>query len=591
MAKAMIRLIGILLIGAVCLAGCSGNSVVAPASGGKEPPEMQQPAQMLSPDAGEEAATRPVGEITDRTELQKLWEEYFFDAVSNVGAIREFNSAREIAPLYVAMFAWYKYVGEYGTESLEPESEDGGNLVFPLEIVLEYARHYFDLAELELSGMEHPYDPQRRAFLFGMGVSGMKPAYDSGSPVGEKLSKVIRNSDGTLTAVITRYHYLHKDRRELTRTYTLKEREDGSLYYLSGRWEYINNNLVSLSGEYRRFGGIAGYTGNMEEGDLSMAGEMDGKLLLVHAPYEKGKKSALLLADPAVMRVEKNLELQEQLRAGDVRLLGEKCAVFLQDKIVLFDKSLELMESVPLPRPIKDKNRPDKVFGGYNVTADFQQMAYADEVGVKLYNLADGTEKLLAPSERIPRSIISHHRYPRFVAGGRKVITTMQAYEGGRGYMVCNLAEGTSTFYGHSLQDAFTDVIRYDTGLLEVNSSSYNQEENLSEIKTLYLDFATEEIKEIALAEPGEDQSRRPSDYCYVGPNHAAFITYTWDSNDNDQSMFYLNHLNLDTFTLEERIIAVKAAHTYILGVLPDGRIVFWYFLNPSESGVCITKR
>jgi len=54
--------------------------------------------------------------------------------------------------------------------------------------------------------------------------------------------------------------------------------------------------------------------------------------------------------------------------------------------------------------------------------------------------------------------------------------------------------------------------------------------------------------------------------------------------------MFYINRLNLKNFKLEPKIISVKAGQTHILGVLKDGRIVFWYNHCPSEKGVCITK-
>ena len=50
------------------------------------------------------------------------------------------------------------------------------------------------------------------------------------------------------------------------------------------------------------------------------------------------------------------------------------------------------------------------------------------------------------------------------------------------------------------------------------------------------------------------------------------------------------NLCHLKTLQIEPKIISVKAAEAHILGVLTDGRIVFWYSLNPSENGVCITK-
>lgn len=52
------------------------------------------------------------GDITDPVELEKLWQEYFYDTITTLGNSREFNSANEIDPLYVAKYCWYKYVAE-----------------------------------------------------------------------------------------------------------------------------------------------------------------------------------------------------------------------------------------------------------------------------------------------------------------------------------------------------------------------------------------------------------------------------------------------------------------------------------------------
>jgi hypothetical protein len=110
------------------------------------------------------------------------------------------------------------------------------------------------------------------------------------------------------------------------------------------------------------------------------------------------------------------------------------------------------------------------------------------------------------------------------------------------------------------------------------------------EYQTLYLDFKTEAIKEVKFENNEDAGYIRLSDYSYVGQDFAAFISHTWDNNDNAQSMFYLNRLNLKTLQVEPRIVSVKAAQTHILGVLADGCILFWYNLNPSENGVCLTK-
>ncbi|MGI6534793.1 MAG: hypothetical protein ACOX23_09455 [Peptococcia bacterium] len=75
-----------------------------------------------------------------------------------------------------------------------------------------------------------------------------------------------------------------------------------------------------------------------------------------------------------------------------------------------------------------------------------------------------------------------------------------------------------------------------------------------------------------------------------MGKNYAAYITTRQDNNSNDNNMAYINRIKLDNFRLEEQLVSVKAAETTLLGVLADGRILFWYSLNPSESGICITR-
>lgn len=60
-------------------------------------------------------------------------------------------------------------------------------------------------------------------------------------------------------------------------------------------------------------------------------------------------------------------------------------------------------------------------------------------------------------------------------------------YEGTRGYTLCNLGEGTTETYDISSEDSSSGFIRYDTGLLEVNTHLYNKEKQIGEDKTLYL--------------------------------------------------------------------------------------------------------
>jgi len=166
----------------------------------------------------------------------------------------------------------------------------------------------------------------------------------------------------------------------------------------------------------------------------------------------------------------------------------------------------------------------------------------------------------------------------------------MSGYENTMGYTLCDLEKDTVKTFDITAECSSTGNIHYDTGSLEVNTHIYDSKNQTSTPKSLYLDFMSGVVTEIELDNPGDTGYIRFPEYCYVGQEYASFITTVWDNSDNANNMSYINRLNLKTFKVEQNIASVKAAQTHILGVLEDGRIVFWYSLNPSESGICVTK-
>ncbi|MGI6224731.1 MAG: hypothetical protein ACOYJ1_00605 [Peptococcales bacterium] len=549
-----------------------------------------------------EVVEREYGDITDPVELEKLWQEYFYDSITTIGNTREFNSPEEINPLNVAEFSWFKYVAEHGKDSLELARKDSSLRLFPLDLVLKYANRYFNLDSLDVTKIEdNYYDSEKQAFLFNLGSEQKRPSYTDNNSWGIHLDKVTRNKDGSITAVMVSYDTYQTRRVELTKTFTLKERPDSSLYFKDGRWEYINNHLVSITGDYQHFAKIEGFDGYYEE--LSMLGEDNNRLIMAKLSYGKKKDAALLLVNLDTMQVEKKLDLDTNLAFSDINMSGDKIVVRLKDKIILFDKSLKQSQEMLLPETIKKTierepkydnfGMPDIYFGGYDISKDLNRIAYADEIGVKLFNIAENSEVLLSSTVPIEGSELinsSFHSNPRFVDNDRKVITTMTGYESTMGYTLCDLEDGSSKSYGISAEASSTGFIRYDTGLLEVNAYINNEEKQIGENKTLYLDFKKGTVKEIFIEEVGDTGYIRLPEYCYIGQNYAAFITTKYDTSDNAQSMYYLNRLDLNSLEVETNKVAVKAAPIQILGVLADGLIVFSYYLNPSENGVCITN-
>ncbi|KJS80212.1 MAG: hypothetical protein JM58_18995 [Peptococcaceae bacterium BICA1-8] len=555
------------------------------------PDSPEQPAPETSIPVQNQDTKWEIGEITDPVELEKLWQEYIYDSITTVCNAREFNSANEIDPNYVAKFCWLKYIDEYGKESLPLADKESSLRLLPLNTLLEYTQRYFDLTSLDISKIfDGNYDLEKQSFTFNFG-NEHRPSYTNKNSWSHQLGKVTRNGDGTITAVMDIYDSSKTNRVELTKTLTLKKREDGSLFFASGRWDYINNHLVSLTGDYNGFDKITGFEGGMEE--LSMIGEVDGSLILAYASYEKERTASLLLVNTQTFIVEKKLEFSDNFREFGVKLTGDKIVVRFKNKIITVNKNLEQLDEIPLPKPIAelinrepkyDKNGiADIYFGGYDISSDLTKIAYSDTAGIKLFDTIDSSEKLLAETAKIAGNKVfnkAYHRIPRFVANDKKVITTMTGYDYSTGYTICDIDKGTSTILAWG--ESSTESIWYDTGLLNINAPIYDEKQTF--------DFETEAVNEIKLENTGDTGFIREPAYCYIGQNHGAIITHKWDANDNTNNIFHINRLDLNTQVVEENVISVKAAGTHILGVLEDGRIVFWYSLNPSESGICITK-
>lgn len=539
------------------------------------------------------AETQEYGEITDPVELEALWQEYFYDAIHSVMGNAGFTSTQEIAPVSIADFCFAKYADENGTDRLQHDEEGSRTVLFPMDAALEYAKRYFDLTSIDISGLDPSYySEEKNAFIF-MPHDKPKPKFEEGNPWGEGLDTVTRNRDGSLTAVFT--SKTSGGLIETVKTLTLNPREDGGYYFASYIIEYINNHLVKISGDYQCFDKITGLDKNIDPENLTMLGEIEGQIILAYLPCSNNESIILMLVDPNVMTVTKKLETDYICEITDISAIGEKIIIRLNDKYISLDKNLENLIETKLPDVIPQLiNREEKVddnglaltwFGGYDISPDCNEYAYADETGLWLLDTTDYSKKLISNTVEYPNSDLlkfSYHINPRFVDSGNKIITIMSGYEGSNGYTLCDLISGQTRELDISAECSNTGLIRYDNGILEVNT--FTDFYGDSDCLTLYLDFSSENTQQITLEDTGYTDAIRFPEWCYVGERHAAFITFEPDRDD-----CYLNRLDLATLTVEPKIVTVTAAQCYILGVLSDGRVIFGYNLNPSECGICVT--
>jgi len=367
-----------------------------------------------------------------------------------------------------------------------------------------------------------------------------------------------------------------------------------------------DGSIVEITGNYTRFDGIKGFDGDYQY--LSMVGETDGHIVMQYMPveYNKEVKPLLMLVDTDTLEIARNVKLYNVLpETGEnpvshVRVAGDKIIVCLEGQVSVFDKSLELIQEIPLPEAIVrkvgrtvtyDKNGIAEVFyGGYDISDDLRKIVYTDEIGIWLYDLGSGTEELLAENihneDYLKRSF---YRFPRFIADSGKIIADRLGYEYSLGYAVCNIADKSLQTLDLFSQKGINDIY-YDTGLLELEINMLNKETGDYERKSFYLDFDTGNVTEVQIEKSIYEHYPPFRDSFYVGENYAAFVTYSPDNDNKDGTMYYINRLDLKTLETETDLLSVRAGGPHILGVLADGRILFRYYYDETENGICISR-
>ena len=545
------------------------------------------------------------GLITDSKILEKLWQEYIYDSIATVLNTGNFNKPEDIDVLGVMLFCARRYISENDFENLEFAHEGSSLRLLPLDVVETYSQKYFEITNIDLtklSNMEHYYDAEKKAIRLSMGREINRPNYNGRNSFGIQIDKVHMNQDKTLDIFLSQVDSYQTQRITKTHILTLKQREDGSYHFLRGRMEYINNNLVTITGDFERFDNIIGYTDPLEE--VTMVGEVSEGIILSHTPYREGTNS-LLLVDPSSMTVIKNLLLSFKVYSENIRMGYGEILMLLEDRIVIVSDDFESMKTIEIPGIITEKTSrvpkyddngfPDVFFGGYDISPDRIMFIYSDEEGLKLINTVAKKETLLAKTEVIKGSQLidrSYHFAPRFIDNGNKVISTMSGYESTMGYTLINIKDNSQEKINISSETSTTGDIRYDNGILEVNA--YVKYENNKDIYgTYFINFKNEFngiIEEIILTNPGDTKFIRFPYDCYIGLNYGVFNTYKWNNQDYTKTKVFINRMDLKTLSVEEHLISITATQPNILGVLKDGRIIFWYFLNPTEKGICITK-
>ncbi len=530
----------------------------------------------------EEPVISVAEEITDQEELEILWRDYLFFAIATVMNTEQYDSVAEIDPKYMIRYCWNQYVEEKGAQELEQQlavaSPYSARRLFPLEAGLEYVERYFDTRDIELDKLSDSlYNPDGRYFTLKVREREI-PSYRDDNAWGMKLGKVLRYEDGRIEVEINQMASDRRDMVERVFTAKLAAREDGSLYFVSGGWRFLDNDSISMEGAYRELG-------ILDKRFERVIGETDTALYLSNKETET----------PILVLAKESFEVINELSHAQTEYLrlpaldGDTITLYLEDSIEIYDLFLQPMGKIALPECLIPQTEEERIFG-LDLSQDGERLVFADREGLKIYDLTEGQEHLLTPTmlgrgQPPDGKKNRYYFHPRFVGNGTKLIATLAGYDYNTGFFCYDMESGASQVVEEYFDGMSTEHLFQDTGMLTWIESLAREEEEVQDnpyFELYYYDFYSSETNLIATALKEEALNYvRVASTLYNGKHHVAFLTYT-----DNQDIIHVNRLDLSIWDVELDLLRLQGGRLNILGVLEDGSILFSYYRNPAENGL-----
>jgi len=521
-------------------------------------------------------------EITDTNEIQRIWKDYIFDTIATLGNSKPFNQPSEIEPAYLAGYCGNLYVRENGLTDLKQEES---YYQFPLKTALHYAKRYFNLSSIDVAGLEADiYDPKRQVFLLNLGNIETAGFYNERKIWDIDVAKITHSENGIYKVYLNDYKDRESTIVERTFLYTMKQNPDKSLVFLSGKKEWINNQFVSLKGNFTKLNEIKNFEEELK--DYCLSNSVGDKQLL-YTPYLTKNTCSVMLYNSKTKSVEKKITISGENDDDDefygLSLFKDKFIVKLSNKMLVYDWNLTELKTIALPQILKDcyKNKHYKdgivEYGGYDIAKDLKTIVFTDAEGIKQIDV--NSKKWVLLSKTKPEM----HASPRYVCNETKILTTILGYEEAKGYALTDVVEKKMKTYISGDDPVFQNY--NENGILSINTWQNGKN------KSIYTDFKTGKTTDIILDKTGDTGVRRNSNQCDTGKNYAAFVTVESGGNDRINTEYHLNRIDLKTLKIEYDVVTCKAADISIMNVYDDGSVLFHYNYNPSESGVCISGK
>lgn len=540
--------------------------------------------------------------VSDPQVLTSLWEEYIQEGITSIFN-RPFDKPEDLERNYAIQYA-VRTISRKDACSID---ENGYGLITP-QLTSEYIKRYFNTDLNDIDPQKDYrftafYNPEMQAFdTADMNKTRFQGKYDEMNPWGTILDSVTHNQE-TGTYRVKLVHYAsNKGSRVSKEIYCiLKERSDGSLYFESVSVNYPNSEkLLKFDGKYNKLDPVSlDIKSDNPEGPIQVLADFEGRIFVRSNNGNKGNEyeDILRIWDEKTLKEISRISSRKDFKA--VKQLPDGYLLITQDSRIKLDLGLNKIYDKELPDAVKKAYNGDWQ-GGFDVSRDGRFYVYSvKEQGLVLYDEQNNSENVL--TRHRPRNakfeFVPYILEPVFVDGDTKVVAKILGYESIGGYVIVDLKTGqvkpltVETGSGNTI-NAFDSHLPAAYGVSAVSPKPDGKKPQ--EINIARMDYGEMKIDYLQFVLADHSQNQPEPEINPVLLQNDRYLAYIScmrsDKGDRADDMSYIVRLDLHTMRAET-LLSIKAGFANLLGMLDDGRVIFFYsFENINGIGIASNK-
>ena len=523
--------------------------------------------------------------VTDEETQAKLWEEYLAEAYGTIGN-EDFAAPEDVQDLGPFLY--------YVLERMAAEGElsvTAGQIVLPPLSVMQakldrYFNTDFDLTAETYAAIYdyHAGDPAQGTLYF----SPHSVSYPESLMDDHRLGEVTFDEAAqTYQAAVV--HIANPDtvRIDLIHAFTLKQRDNGELYFVSQERQYppLPEGLVTFTGSLAE---LPGLQAGLEELSLGAypeytAGPWQGELLMLISTFTEQtpyRDIYLLMYSPAEDRVLAKYaftETAQHIYSG-LRLMDDRLLLRFTDGYLYLDDTLSPASALkPLPETVRSAvNDHHEWSGCYDVSDDENTFYYLRE-SKELWQY-DVQSHITQPLFRRAALDFSGN-YGLFdlqlLPNEQTLIMTLAGYGGPIGQYALSLDAPSA---GRQYRTHYEPLQNWSNAGCPLPDVDYSTLLDGGAYEWSLLSVTDDADISFTVPVTEEQQFRDVSrgDYLLYNDRYAVYTTALASGRYPEDTIYYLIRVDLKTHTAQT-LISSQAAYLQPVAILDDGRVLFRY--------------